>query len=249
MNNDKSHLVLKGERLDDLQRNNLMLIQNPNMFCFGVDAVLLSSFAKIKKHDNVLDLCTGNGIIPILLTGKSEGKSFTGMDILKNNIDMANRSVLYNDLSEKVSFVNDDIKNIKNHFKPKTFEVVTCNPPYVKENSGLRNDVDEMTIARHEIYCTLEDCIKTADYSLKFGGRFYMIHRPTRIAEIFSLLTKYNFEPKTMQLVYPKLHKKPTMVLICATSFGKPMLEVLPPLIMYDDNNEYTQDIVNLQNN
>lgn len=232
-----------GERLDDLQRNGYKIIQNPQKFCFGMDAVLLSGFAKVKRGEQVLDLGTGTGIIPILLKGKTEGKHFTGLEIQEESAEMARRSVAYNDLSEDVDIVTGDIKEAADLFGAASFDVVTSNPPYMTGSHGLQNPQEAKAIARHEVLCTLEDVVRSAAGVLKPQGRFYLVHRPFRLAEIFCIMNKYKLEPKRMQLVYPYVDREPNMVLVEALKGGRPRITVEKPLIVYKSPGVYTDEI------
>lgn len=232
-----------GERLDDLQRNGYKIIQNPEKFCFGMDAVLLSGFAKVKRGEQVLDLGTGTGIIPILLKGKTEGKHFTGLEIQEESAEMARRSVVYNDLSEDVEIVTGDIKEAVDLFGAASFDVVTSNPPYMTGSHGLKNPQEAKAIARHEVLCTLEDVVRSAAGVLKPQGRFYLVHRPFRLAEIFCIMNKYKLEPKRMQLVYPYVDREPNMVLVEALKGGRPRITVEKPLIVYKSPGVYTDEI------
>ena len=235
-----------GERLDDLQRNGYRIIQNPEKFCFGMDAVLLSGFAKVKKGETVLDLGTGTGIIPILLKGKTMGKHFTGLEIQEESAGMAERSVLLNGLSEDVDIVTGDIKEAVDLFGAASFDVVTSNPPYMTGNHGLTNPGEAKAIARHEVLCTLDDVVRAAAGVLKPNGRFYMVHRPFRLAEIFGVMSKYKMEPKRMQLVYPYVDREPNMVLIEALKGGRPRITVEKPLIVYKSPGVYTDEIYDI---
>ena len=192
-----------GERIDELQRNGYQIIQNENGFCFGMDAVLLSGFAKVKRGENALDLGTGTGIIPILLEAKTEGRHFTGLEIQEQSAEMAGRSVVYNHLEDAITIRTGDIKEAAAIFGRASFSVVTCNPPYMHGNHGLTNPHLPKAIARHEVLCTLEDVISQTAQVLKPRGRFYMVHRPFRLAEIMTGLCAHGLEPKRMQLVYP----------------------------------------------
>ena len=236
----------EGERLDELHRNGWQIIQNSHKFCFGMDAVLLSGFARVKTGERVLDLGTGTGIIPILLRGKTEGRDFTGLEIQEESADMARRSVAYNHLEESVSIVTGDIKEAAALFGAASFDAVTCNPPYMTGNHGLVNPKQSKAIARHEILCTLEDVVGQTAKVLRPGGRFYLGHRPFRLAEILTLLVRYKLEPKRMRLVYPFVDKEPNMVLIEALSGAKSRITVEKPLIVYKEQGVYTDEIYDI---
>lgn len=238
-----SDLLQAGERLDDLERNNCHIIQNPDMFCFGMDAVLLSGFAKVKKNENVLDLGCGNGIIPILLEAKTEGKHFTGVEIQEKNVDMARRSVAMNGQQDKIDIVCGDIKEASEIFGNATFNVVVSNPPYMTENHGIINPDSARAVARHEILCTLEDVIREGSRVLKPNGRFYMVHKPFRLVDIIETFVKYSLEPKTLKMVHPYVDKEPAMVLIEAIKGGKRRLSVEKPVIIYGSDGQYTEEI------
>lgn len=214
------------ERLDELHRNGYWIIQDPGRFCFGMDAVLLSGFAKVKPGERALDLGTGTGIIPILLEAKTKGEHFTGLEIQPESADMAARSVAYNHLEEKITIVTGDIKEASVRFGAGSFEVITTNPPYMIGQHGIQNDANAKTIARHEVLCDLDDILRESAKMLKQGGRFYMVHRPFRLAEIFSKMVAYHIEPKRMRLVYPFVDKEPNMVLIEGLRGGKSRLTV-----------------------
>ncbi len=239
----KEELLFAGERLDDLHRNGYKIIQNPEKFCFGMDAVLLSGFAKIKPEESTLDMGTGTGIIPILLAGKTKGRHFMGLEIQEESADMARRSVLYNDLQERIDIVTGDIKEASKLLGAGSFDVVTCNPPYMNYRHGLVNETASKAIARHEILCSLDDVIREAAKVLKPGGRFYMVHRPHRLVEIFSVMRQYKLEPKRMKLVHPFVDKEPNMVLIEGLRGGNPMITIEAPLVVYREVNVYTDEI------
>ena len=238
--------LYEGERIDDLQRNQYQIIQNEAKFCFGMDAVLLSGYTKVKKGETVLDLGTGTGIIPLLLSAKTEASHFTALEIQEESADMARRSVALNGLSEKITIVTGDIKKATQIFGKAVFDVVTSNPPYMNDQHGLKNPDMPKAIARHEVLCSLEDVVREASAVLKPNGRFYMVHRPFRLAEIFEQLKKYKLEPKAMQLVYPYVDKEPNMVLIECLKGGKPMIKIAPPLIVYKEPGVYTQEIYDI---
>lgn len=238
-----TNILLPGERLDDLHRNQLKIIQNPDKFCFGMDAVLLSGFAKVKEKERLLDLGTGTGIIPILLSAKTSGEHFTGLEIQEDSADMARRSVAFNHLEEKITIVTGDIKEASQIFGAASFDVVTSNPPYMDHHHGLVNPQMPKAIARHELLCNLEDVISQASKLLKPNGRFYLVHRPHRLADIMMLMKQYRLEPKRMKLVYPYVDKEPNMVLIEGLRGGKPMIKVEAPLIVYQEPKVYSPEI------
>ncbi len=242
----ENNLVREHERLDELHRNGYFIIQDPKRFCFGMDAVLLSGFAKAKKGERALDLGTGTGIIPILMEAKTEGEDFTALEIQPESADMARRSVLYNHLEEKIKIVTGDIKEASHIFGASSFDVITTNPPYMIGEHGLNSSSEAKNIARHEILCTLEDLLRESAKLLRPGGRFYMVHRPFRLAEIMSRMVDYKIEPKRMQLVYPYIDKEPNMVLIEGLRGGKSRLTVEKPLIVYKEPGVYMDEIYDI---
>lgn len=260
------------ERLDDLQINDYHILQDPKRFCFGVDAVLLAHFAKVRKGDRVLDLGTGTGILPILMhaitnedalllaegkksleaeasdtemanSKKSYAQEFIGLEIQKASVDMANRSVQLNDIASQVRIVEGDIKEAAQLFGAASFQVITTNPPYMSNHQALKNEYEPKTIARHEVLCNLEDVIRESSKLLKPMGRFYMIHKPSRLAEIMDVMREYRIEPKHMRMVHPYVDKEPTMVMVEGVRLGKPELRVDPPLILYQDKGVYTDEV------
>lgn len=235
-----------GERLDDLQRNGYQIIQKEQGFCFGMDAVLLSGFAKVKPGEKAIDLGTGTGIIPILLEAKNDGKHYTGLEIQEEMADMARRSVALNRLEEKIDIATGDIKEASRLFGAASFDVVTSNPPYMNDAHGLKNPDLPKAIARHEVLCTLEDVVREAAKLLRPGGRFYLVHRPHRLIEIVSALTKYRLEPKRMKMVHPFVDKQANMVLIEAVRGGRSMIQVEAPVIVYKEPGVYTDEIYDI---
>lgn len=232
------------ERLDDLQVNGYEIIQHPGKFCFGMDAVLLANFARVKIKERALDLGTGTGIIPILLTAKTEGQSFVGLEIQEESADMARRSVAHNHLEEKVEIVTGDIKEAAEIFGPVSFDVITVNPPYMIGQHGIANASDTKAIARHEVLCTLDDVLRESAKILKPKGRFYMVHRPFRLAEILSKMVVAGIEPKRMRMVHPFLDKEPNMVLIEGLRGGNSRMTVEPPLIVYKEVGVYHDELL-----
>ena len=241
-----NNFLKDGERLDDLQCKGYHIIQDPARFCFGMDAVLLSGFAKAKKGERVLDLGTGTGIIPILMEAKTDGEHFTALEIQEESADMARRSVSYNHLGEKVNIVTGDIKDASKIFGASSFDVITTNPPYMIGTHGENSPHEAKAIARHEVLCTLDDILRESARLLKPKGRFYMVHRPFRLAEIMSKMVEYRIEPKRMRLVYPYIDKEPNMVLIEGLRGGKSRMTVEPPLIVYKEPGVYTDEIYEL---
>ncbi len=235
--------VKAGERLDELHRNGYVIIQNPETFCFGMDAVLLSGFAKVKPGERVLDLGTGTGILPILLEAKTQGKEFIGLEIQEESADMAGRSVRLNRLEDKIQIMVGDIKDASRMFGASSFDVITTNPPYMIWEHGLSSENKAKAIARHEILCTLDDVLSQSVALLRPKGRFYMVHRPFRLAEILSKMTGYGIEPKRMRLVYPFVDKEPNMALIEGIRGGNSRLTVEKPLIVYERQGVYTREI------
>lgn len=227
-------LVHEGERLDDLQCKGYQIIQDPKRFCFGIDAVLLSNFAKVKAGSRVLDLGTGTGIIPILLAAKTEAQHITGLEIQEASAEMADRSVRLNHLEERIKIIQGDIKEAAGLFPAASFDVITSNPPYMINQHGLENEYEPKNIARHEVLCNLEDVVKAAAYLVKPGGSFFLIHKPFRLAEIFSVLMRYKMEPKRMRLVHPYVDKEPNMVMIEAVRGGRSRITIEPPLVVYE---------------
>ena len=238
--------LLEDERLDDLQCRGYRIIQNPNYFCFGMDAVLLADFACAKKNAKCMDLGTGTGVIPILMEATGKGSHFTGLEIQKYCADMAGRSVAYNGLTDKIDIIHGDIKEVSSLFEAASFDVVTSNPPYIKGSHGLQNPDEQKNIARHEILLTLEDVISAASFLLKENGKFAMVHKPFRLAEIFKLMSKYRLEPKRMCMVQPYAGKEPNMVLIEASKGGNSMITVMPALVVYREDGSYSEDILNI---
>lgn len=231
------------ERVEDLQFKGLRIIQNKNKFCFGTDAVLLSHFAGIRKGDKVVDLGTGTGIIPILLAGRMEEASLIGIEIQSDMAEMANRSIQMNSLEKRVKIFEADLKDAAEKLGKGKFSLVVSNPPYKKAGSGIVNPEDDMAIARHEILCTLDDVLLSASKLLQVGGRLAMVHRPERLLDILMGMRKVHLEPKRIRMVHSQLHKAPILILIEAVSHGKPYLTWMPPLIMYDENNQYTDEL------
>ena len=239
-------LLKETERIDDLQRNGLKIIQDPARFCFGMDAVLLTGFVNAKKGDTLLDLGTGTGIIPLLLSAKTECSHLTGLEIQPDSAQMASRSVLLNGLEDKISIVTGDIKQADTLFSKASMDIITCNPPYMIEEHGIQNPDSPKAIARHEVLCNFEDVATAAEKLLKVGGHFFLVHRPFRLSEIMTTLSKHGLEPKRMRLVHPFVDREPNMVLLEAVRGGKPRMTVEKPLILFDEPDKYTEEVATL---
>ena len=258
------------EQIDTL-KNGYKIIQDTKRFQFGIDAVLLADFASkgLKAGEKVIDLGTGTGIIPLLMNSRvnkaadcevtepaggvstvpaAAAVSFTGLEVQAESADMAARSVALNGLEGQIHIVNGDLRNVAELFGRHSFNVVTCNPPYMIDEHGRGNELDAMTIARHEVLCTLEDVVAAADTLLAPHGRFFMIHRPFRLPEIFESLAKHKLEPKRMRLIHPFSDKEPNMVMIEARKNAKRRLTIEPPLVVRNDDGEYTEEINNIYN-
>ena len=238
--------LLENERIDDLQRNGLKIIQKTDGFCFGMDAVLLSGFAHVKRGEKVLDMGTGTGIIPLLLSAKTQGEHFTALEIQKEIAEMAARSVAMNHLEDKIEIVNGDIKEASRIFGGASFDVVTTNPPYMNDAHGLKNPTEVKAISRHEVLCTLDDVVREGAKVLKSGGRMYMVHRPHHLIEIITAMKQYKLEPKRMCMVHPFKDKEANMVLIEAVKGGGSWLKMEAPIIVYKEPGVYTDEIYSI---
>ncbi|OON86455.1 SAM-dependent methyltransferase [Oribacterium sp. C9] len=235
-----------AERIDDLQCNGYKIIQDTDGFCFGMDAVLLANYALAAVNDEtrLLDLCSGTGIVPLLIAAKTGCRELTGIELQKDVADMAERSVKLNQQENRMRIIQGDLREIKELGLDSSMNVVTCNPPYM--NAGLKNATDRKLISRHEVMCTLADVCYAAAYTLKSNGKFFMVHRPNRLVDIFNELRKVHLEPKRMRLVYPYENSEANMVLLEAVKGGKTQLTVEKPLVVYKDKNIYTDEIVSI---
>lgn len=231
------------ETLDDLQLNGIHIIQKKKAFRFGVDAVLLANFANVKKTSRVIDLCSGTGIIPFIIAGKKQAPSILGIEIQEEMVNMAKRSVEYNNLKDRMEFICEDLKNIKSLKTIKKADIVTVNPPYKLHNSGLINLNNKEAIARHEICCNLEDVIIASRILLKDNGRMFMVHRPDRLVDILCLMRKHKIEPKRIKMVHPYPKKAANIVLIEGQRDGGAFLKWDDPLYVHTENGEYTKEI------
>lgn len=242
--------LLPDERIDDLQRKlpdgtELKIIQNPNWFCFGIDAVLLADFAEIKQGDLVMDLGTGTGIIPLLVAAKTDAQHIDALEIQKDVCEMAKRSVAMNRLEEKINVINADLVDFKTD---KQYNAVICNPPYKTADSGLVNPEDKLKISRHEVCCTLHDVVKTASRILKPLGRFALIHRPERLADIIFEMRTQKVEPKRIRFIHSDIEKPPVMVMVEGRKCAKPYIKTEPPLVVYNKDGSYTDEIIKIYN-
>ena len=243
------NILKENERIDDLEYKGLKIIQNKDGFCFGMDSVLLSDFAKnMKKEAKVLDLGTGTGIIPILLCGKTNLKEVIGVEIQEEVVQMANRSIKLNNLEKRFKIINENIINLTKIYKKQTFDVIITNPPYKKKDTGIINENEKKILSRHEITATLEDFIKVSKDLLKDKGEFYMVHRPERLVDILNLMRTYRIEPKILRFVCPKQNKEPNLILIKGVKNAKPFLKIEKNLYVYKDDGEYTDEILKIYN-
>ena len=237
----------KNERIDDLEINGLKIVQNEKWFCFGVDAVLLSDFAKkMKKGAKLLDLGTGTAIIPILLSAKTDFEKAVGVEVQEELCKMARKSVMLNGLENRIEILCKNIKELNENFEKNTFDVVITNPPYKKERSGIINENIQKVISRHEIEANLEDFIKISFDLLKDKGEFYMVHHPERLTDILFYMRKYKIEPKNLKFVFSRQNKIPKLVLIKGVKNAKAFLNVEPNLYIYDDNGNYTDEFLKI---
>ena len=243
------NILKENERIDDLEYKGLKIIQNKDGFCFGMDSVLLSDFAKnMKKEAKVLDLGTGTGIIPILLCGKTNLKEVIGVEVQEEVAQMASRSIKLNNLENRFKIINENIINLTKIYKKQIFDVIVTNPPYKKKDTGIINENEKKILSRHEITATLEDFIKVSKDLLKDKGEFYMVHRPERLVDILNLMRTYRIEPKILRFVCPKQNKEPNLILIKGVKNAKPFLKIEKNLYVYKDDGEYTDEILKIYN-
>jgi len=236
--------LIGDERLDYLLAEKMKIIQSPSVFSFSLDAVLLAKFTYVPiQKGNLLDLCSGNGVIPLFLSLRTKG-AITGIEIQERLYNMAVRSIEYNGLSDRLHMILGDIKEMPKRLGYGKFDVVTCNPPYfITPSQEEINENEHLAIARHEILCTLEDAVNAASQLVRQGGKVSFVHRSGRLIDMITLMRKYKLEPKRLQFVYPKAGKEANTLLIEAIKNGKPDLKILPPLIVYQDDNEYTPEM------
>lgn len=240
--------ILPDEITDDIQLNGLLIIQKKDGFKFGIDAVLLSDFAKNAASKRTLDLCTGTGIVPLLLSAKTNTQKICGLEIQPEISDMAKRSVILNNLSDRIEICGGDLKDAVSIYQKCSFDKITCNPPYMKCGTGKMNATNTKIISRHEVCCTLEDVISVSSSLLMPHGRFYMVHRPSRLSEIICTMNKYCLEPKLMRFVSPTIGKPPNLILIEGIKGAKTDLKILPELYVYNSDGSYTEEINKIYN-
>lgn len=236
-------LVKDGETLDDLQLKDICIIQKREGFRFGIDAVLLANFANVKKKHKVMDLCTGTGIVPFIIKGKKEPQKIVGLEIQNEFVEMANRSIKINGFNDTMEFLHGDLKDKELLKSIGRFDVVTVNPPYKLEKSGIVNPNDKYAIARHEVMCNLDNVIEACRIVLKDNGRLYMVHRPERLADIFCIMRKYKIEPKRVQMVHPNTKKPANILLVEGQRDGGAYLKWEPPIYVYNDDGSFSKEI------
>lgn len=243
--------ILKNkEKIEDLKYKNLKIIQKKDDFCFGIDSILLADFAKeIKNDSSVIDLGTGTGIISILLSAKTNTKKIIGVEIQENVADIAKRNVKLNKLEKRIEILNEDLKNLPENLPNNFFDAIVTNPPYKKNNTGLKNENINKLISRHEVQCTINDIARVSSKLLKNNGAIYMVHRPERLIDIIESLRKYKLEPKNIKFIYPKRDRAPNLILIKAIKNAKEFLKIESPLFVYDENNQYTDEILKIYSN
>jgi len=234
-----NNLIYSGERLDDLELDNLMIIQKQSGYKFSTDSVLLANFAKVRSNDIYVDFCTGSGVVAILASYKNKVKKTYAVELQQQMADMAKRSVIYNNL--QIEIINDDLKNMPKVLGYESVDVITVNPPY--NPVGLTSENNEIAIATHEIKTNLSIIVETASKVLKYGGKLYMVHRSDRLADILFELKKYNLEPKVLRVVYPKISKEPNLVLIEAKKGAKSGLKILNPLVLCNEDGTETEEL------
>ena len=239
-------MLKENERIDDLDCSGLKIIQNSSWFSYGMDAVLLSNYVKMKKHSTLVDLGTGTGIIPLLIYGKHDVKKIHGIEIQGEVSKMARRSIKLNNLEEKIEIHNIDLKQAEEKLGNNIYDVVTSNPPYMAADDGLKNSTDNKTISRHETKCTLKDVIYTANRLLKHNGRFFLVHRPNRIVDILTTLREHKLEPKSIRFVHPKVGSAPNLVLIMSVKSARPDLKFEEPLYVYKEDGSYTDELLKI---
>ncbi|EGQ2816080.1 tRNA1(Val) (adenine(37)-N6)-methyltransferase [Staphylococcus pseudintermedius] len=235
-------MLQPGERLDYLIREDLRIIQNDAVFSFSTDALLLGHFTEVRKRDRILDMCAGNGVIPLLLSDKGNNV-ITGVEIQPQLVNMAVRSVQYNHLEDRITMVEMDINALIQAYSPAQFDLITCNPPYFKANQTNQHQLEAHKIARHEIYCTLDDCLRVSNHLLKEGGRVVMVHRAERMLDLFESMRHYRIEPKRLHMIFSKPGKAAQTIVIEGRKGGRQGLDIAPPFYIYDEQGDYTPEM------
>ncbi|EIA4762946.1 tRNA1(Val) (adenine(37)-N6)-methyltransferase [Staphylococcus pseudintermedius] len=235
-------MLQPGERLDYLIREDLRIIQNDAVFSFSTDALLLGHFTEVRKRDRILDMCAGNGVIPLLLSDKGNNV-ITGVEIQPQLDNMAVRSVQYNHLEDRITMVEMDINALIQAYSPAQFDLITCNPPYFKANQTNQHQLEAHKIARHEIYCTLDDCLRVSNHLLKEGGRVVMVHRAERMLDLFESMRHYRIEPKRLHMIFSKPGKAAQTIVVEGRKGGRQGLDIAPPFYIYDEQGDYTPEM------
>lgn len=235
-------MLQPGERLDYLIREDLRIIQNDAVFSFSTDALLLGHFTEVRKRDRILDMCAGNGVIPLLLSDKGNNV-ITGVEIQPQLVNMAERSIRYNHLEDRITMVQMDINALVQAYAPAQFDLITCNPPYFKENQTNQHQLEAHKIARHEIFCTLDDCLRVSNHLLKEGGRIVMVHRAERMLDLFESMRHYRIEPKRLHMIYSKPGKAAQTIIVEGRKGGRQGLDIAPPFYIYDAQGDYTPEM------
>ncbi|ELW0116144.1 tRNA1(Val) (adenine(37)-N6)-methyltransferase [Staphylococcus pseudintermedius] len=235
-------MLQPGERLDYLIREDLRIIQNDAVFSFSTDALLLGHFTEVRKRDRILDMCAGNGVIPLLLSDKGNNV-ITGVEIQPQLVNMAVRSVQYNHLEDRITMVEMDINALIQAYSPAQFDLITCNPPYFKANQTNQHQLEAHKIARHEIYCTLDDCLRVSNHLLKEGGRVVMVHRAERMLDLFEAMRHYRIEPKRLHMIFSKPGKAAQTIVVEGRKGGRQGLDIAPPFYIYDEQGDYTPEM------
>ncbi|EJL1408575.1 tRNA1(Val) (adenine(37)-N6)-methyltransferase [Staphylococcus pseudintermedius] len=235
-------MLQPGERLDYLIREDLRIIQNDAVFSFSTDALLLGHFTEVRKRDRILDMCAGNGVIPLLLSDKGNNV-ITGVEIQPQLVNMAVRSVQYNHLEDRITMVEMDINALIQAYSPAQFDLITCNPPYFKVNQTNQHQLEAHKIARHEIYCTLDDCLRVSNHLLKEGGRVVMVHRAERMLDLFESMRHYRIEPKRLHMIFSKPGKAAQTIVVEGRKGGRQGLDIAPPFYIYDEQGDYTPEM------
>jgi len=241
-------LLKDGERIDEIGFGNLRLIQKPEDFCYGIDAVLLATFAEIRNGAKVIDLGAGTGIIPMILSHRTEASEIVGVEIQRDSYERGLRNVFLNGLENRIRLIHGDVKQlVKEKLVARhSFDAVLTNPPYIKGGGGLKNKEDAKTIARHETTAGLADFIGEAGLLLKDRGDFYMVHRPNRLVDIAALCRQHKLEPKELRLVSPNRDSAPNILLLRCVKHGRPDLKFLDPLYVYREDGSYTDELMRL---